>query len=200
VIHRIPSSLILHLLYCIFYIIVSVNKLFIIFILKHIVHISGHPSSQCTRAGGGGSLEPRTAIAGSFSAWGGLGELDRGLGRGEPFFLIPIVIATRPFKFHANSVSYTSSSFVSSFNSLAYTGSAWHTFHSLSSPRTTCYSVGGFIKGILRGVRCTKSLRVLFLHRRPPSWTKLVLYLRAVHVYNMMAGTGLALNLHLRIL
>jgi hypothetical protein len=35
---------------------------------------------------GGGSLEPRTAIAGSFSAWGGLGELDRGLGRGVPFF------------------------------------------------------------------------------------------------------------------
>jgi hypothetical protein len=33
---------------------------------------------------------------------------------------------------------------------------------------------GGFIKGILRGVRCTKSLRVLFLHRRPPSWTTLV--------------------------
>ncbi len=32
---------------------------------------------------------------------------------------------------------------------------------------------GGFIKGILRGVRCTKSLRVLFLHRRPPSWTTL---------------------------
>jgi hypothetical protein len=39
---------------------------------------------------------------------------------------------------------------------------------------------GGFIKGILRGVRCTKSLRVLFLHRRPPSWTTLVLYSRAV--------------------
>ncbi len=36
--------------------------------------------------GGGGSLEPRTAIEGSFSAWGGLGKLDRGLGRGEPFF------------------------------------------------------------------------------------------------------------------
>ncbi len=35
-------------------------------------------------------------------------------------------------------------------------------------------SNGGFIKGILRGVRCTKSLRVLFLHRRPPSWTTLV--------------------------
>ncbi len=27
---------------------------------------------------------------------------------------------------------------------------------------------GGFIKGILRGVRCTKSLRVLFLHDSPP--------------------------------
>jgi hypothetical protein len=35
---------------------------------------------------GGGSLEPRTVIEGSFSAWGGLGKLDRGLGRGEPFF------------------------------------------------------------------------------------------------------------------
>ncbi len=34
---------------------------------------------------------------------------------------------------------------------------------------------GGFIKGILRGIRCTKSLRVHFLHRRPPSWTTLVL-------------------------
>jgi hypothetical protein len=33
-----------------------------------------------------GSLEPRTAIEGSFSAWGGLGKLDHGLGRGEPFF------------------------------------------------------------------------------------------------------------------
>ncbi len=40
-------------------------------------------------------------------------------------------------------------------------------------------SFGGFIKGILRGVRYTKSLRVLFLHRRPPSWTSLVLYSRA---------------------
>jgi hypothetical protein len=36
--------------------------------------------------GGGGSLKPRTAIEGSFSAWGGLGKLDRGLGRGETFF------------------------------------------------------------------------------------------------------------------
>ncbi len=43
---------------------------------------------------------------------------------------------------------------------------------------------GGFIKGILRGVRCTESLRVLFLHRRPPSWTTLVLYSRAVFIFN----------------
>jgi hypothetical protein len=45
-------------------------------------------------------------------------------------------------------------------------------------------SNGGFIKGILRGVRCTKSLRVLFLHRRPPSWTTLVLYSRVVLIFN----------------
>ena len=31
-------------------------------------------------------LDPRTAIEGSFSAWEGLGKLDRGLGRGETFF------------------------------------------------------------------------------------------------------------------
>ncbi len=34
----------------------------------------------------GGDLDPRTAIKGSFSAWGGLGKPDRGLGRGETFF------------------------------------------------------------------------------------------------------------------
>jgi hypothetical protein len=36
--------------------------------------------------GGGGSLEPRTAIKLSFSAWGGLGKPNRGHGRGETFF------------------------------------------------------------------------------------------------------------------
>jgi hypothetical protein len=50
-------------------------------------------------------------------------------------------------------------------------------------------SFGGFIKGILRGVRCTKSLRVLFLHRRPPSWTTLVLYSRAVFFFNEPASS-----------
>jgi hypothetical protein len=49
---------------------------------------------------------------------------------------------------------------------------------------------GGFIKGILRGVRCTKSLRVLFLHRRPPNWTTLVLYSRAVFIFNEPALRG----------
>ncbi len=33
-------------------------------------------------------------------------------------------------------------------------------------------------------VMCTKSLSVLFLHRRPPSWTTLVLYSRAVFFFN----------------
>jgi hypothetical protein len=42
----------------------------------------------------------------------------------------------------------------------------------------------GFIRGILRGVRYAKSLRVLFLHRRSPSWTTLVLYSRAVIIFN----------------
>ncbi len=41
-----------------------------------------------------------------------------------------------------------------------------------------------FIRGILRGVRYAKSLRVLFLHRRSPSWTTLVLYSRAVFFFN----------------
>jgi hypothetical protein len=54
---------------------------------------------------------------------------------------------------------------------------------------TTIITDGGFIKDILRGVRCTKSLRVLFLHRRPPSWTTLVLYSRAVFIFNEPALT-----------
>ncbi len=41
-----------------------------------------HSHASSIRAGG---LDPRTAIEGSFSAWGGLGKLDRGLGRGETF-------------------------------------------------------------------------------------------------------------------
>jgi hypothetical protein len=54
----------------------------------------------------------------------------------------------------------------------------------LSSCSINLPNFGGFIKGILRGVRCTKSLRVLFLHRRLPSWTTLVLYSRAVFIFN----------------
>jgi hypothetical protein len=45
-------------------------------------------------------------------------------------------------------------------------------------------NITGFIRGILRGVRYAKSLRVLFLHRRSPSWTTLVLYSRAVFIFN----------------
>jgi hypothetical protein len=42
----------------------------------------------------------------------------------------------------------------------------------------------GFIRGILRGVRYAKSLRVLFSHRRSPSRTTLVLYSRVVFFFN----------------
>ncbi len=50
--------------------------------------------------------------------------------------------------------------------------------------RTPLQPITGFIRGILRGVRYAKSLRVLFLHRRSPSWTTLVLYSRAVFIFN----------------
>ncbi len=46
------------------------------------------------------------------------------------------------------------------------------------------YKNTGFIRGILRGVRYAKSLRVLFLHQRSPSWTTLVLYSRVVFIFN----------------
>ncbi len=39
-----------------------------------------------TQSRGGGGLDPRRVIEGSFLAWGGLGKPDRGLGRGETFF------------------------------------------------------------------------------------------------------------------
>jgi hypothetical protein len=50
-------------------------------------------------------------------------------------------------------------------------------------PQLSLPKYGGFIKGILRGVRCTKSLRVLFLHRRPPSWTTLTVLKSSIHLY-----------------
>jgi hypothetical protein len=46
------------------------------------------------------------------------------------------------------------------------------------------HKITGFIRGILRGVRYAKSLRVLILHRRSPYWTTLVLYSRVVSVFN----------------
>ncbi len=69
---------------------------------------------------GGGGLEPRTAIEGLFSAWGVSENWIAGSAAAKLFFLteIAIAIATRPFKFHETSVSYTSSSFVSSIHSL----------------------------------------------------------------------------------
>ena len=69
--------------------------------------------------GGGGSLEPRTAIELSFSAWGGLEKLDRGGDRGETFF--PDSGSDRDsdetFQISRISVSNTTSSFVFSIHS-----------------------------------------------------------------------------------
>ena len=68
----------------------------------------------------GGGLDPRTAIEGSFSAWGGLGKPNRSRDRGETaarLTAVAIAIVTRPFEFHEISVSNTSSSFVSSIHS-----------------------------------------------------------------------------------
>jgi len=53
----------------------------------------------------------------------------------------------------------------------------------------------GFIRGILRGVRYAKSLRVLFLHRRSPYWTTLVLYSRVVFIFNEPTNTLLHIPL-----
>jgi hypothetical protein len=53
--------------------------------------------------------------------------------------------------------------------------------------QVACFLVlAGSLKVFLEGSghRCTKSLRVLFLHRRPPSLTTLVLYSRAVFIFN----------------
>ncbi len=70
---------------------------------------------------GGGGLELRTAIEGSFSAWGVSENRIAGSAAARLFVLtaVAIAIATRLFKFHEISVSNTSSSFVSSIYSLA---------------------------------------------------------------------------------
>jgi hypothetical protein len=59
-----------------------------------------------------------------------------------------------------------------------YISQEWYDFTERRNTNT------GFIRGILRGVRDAKSLRVLFLHRRSPSWTTLVLYSRVVFIFN----------------
>jgi hypothetical protein len=60
------------------------------------------------------------------------------------------------------------------------------------------YSKTGFIRGILRGVRYAKSLRVLFLHRRSPSWTTLVLYSRVVFIFNEPTKRYWQLSAHIK--
>jgi hypothetical protein len=80
-----------------------------------------YKGNKYVRSRGGGESRAANNDRGLVLGVGGLGKLDRGLGRGSLFFLtaIAIAIATRPFTFHENSVVYTSSSFVSSIHSLA---------------------------------------------------------------------------------
>jgi hypothetical protein len=64
-------------------------------------------------------LDPRTAIEGSFSAWG-VSENQIAGATAARLTAVAIAIATRPFKFHEISVSNTSSSFVSSIHSFGF--------------------------------------------------------------------------------
>ncbi len=73
---------------------------------------------------GGGGVSSREQRSRARSWRGGVSEnWIAGSAAASLFFLIPIAIAiaARPFRFHANSVSYMSSSFVSSIHSLALT-------------------------------------------------------------------------------
>ena len=74
-----------------------------------------------TAVRGGGGLDPRTAIELSFSAGGVSKNWTEGATAARLFFLtaVAIAIATRPFKYHENSVTNTTSSFVSSIHSFA---------------------------------------------------------------------------------
>jgi hypothetical protein len=72
---------------------------------------------------GGGGSRAANSDRGLVLGVGGVSENRiAGSAAARLFFLtaVAIVIATRPFKFHEISVSYTSSSFVSSIHSLAY--------------------------------------------------------------------------------
>ncbi len=75
------------------------------------------------------------------------------------------------------------SPYIATYQALLYVSIQPHL--SLQSQTSPCIATPytGFIRGILRGVRYAKSLRVLFLHR-PPSWTTLVLYSRAAFIFN----------------
>jgi hypothetical protein len=83
---------------------------------------NGYKGNKYVRSGGGGgvsSLEQRSRAR----SWRGRVSENwiAGSAAASLFFLtaIAIAIATRPFKFHENSVAYTSRSFVSSIHSLA---------------------------------------------------------------------------------
>ena len=85
---------------------------------------TGSINSGTEHRAGGGGVSIREQRSRARSRRGGVSEnWIAGSAAARLFFLtaIAIAIATRPFKFHENSVLYTSSSFVSSIHSLAYT-------------------------------------------------------------------------------
>jgi hypothetical protein len=72
----------------------------------------------CIMHYGGGGVSSREQRSRARSGRGGVSEnWIAGSAAASLFFLTAIAIATRPFKFRSNSVSYTSSSFVSSIHS-----------------------------------------------------------------------------------
>ena len=78
------------------------------------------PGEGKIHAEGGGSLEPRTAIELSFSAWEGLEKLDWGRDRGETFFPDSGSDRDSDKTFQiSRKLGHTKSSFVSSIHSLA---------------------------------------------------------------------------------
>ncbi len=80
-------------------------------------HIFSINSGTEHRAGGGVSIREKGSRARSLR--GGVSEnWIAGSAAASLFFLTAIAIATRPFKFHENSVAHTSSSFVFSIHSL----------------------------------------------------------------------------------
>jgi hypothetical protein len=83
---------------------------------------NGYKGNKYMSTGGGGGVSSREQRSRARSWRGGVSEnWIAGSAAASLFFLT--AIATKPFKFHENSVAYTSSSFVSLIHSLGPVGS-----------------------------------------------------------------------------